>query len=251
MCDRNKGDKKMKTHKQKIQQSAAARLLTSGTDVPFGSDKYLHGMLAAFVLFWLWMLIRPYSWYNWWLENALTLVTLAVLGATFRRFRFSRLSYAMILLFLVLHTYGAHYSYNTTPIDKLMHSLMGFKRDNFDRVVHFAFGLFIAVPAWEFARRITGIGKGWSYAATSLVILAFGAFYELIEMWVALIVAPEIGTRFLGTQGDVWDSHHDMEAALIGAVLTMIAVAVLWSTWPARELQPRGKEEQKIRGAEK
>ena len=53
-----------------------------------------------------------------------------------------------------------------------------------------------------------------------------GAFYELIEMWVALLVAPEIGTLFLGTQGDPWDTHHDMELALYGAVIAMGVTAV-------------------------
>lgn len=59
-----------------------------------------------------------------------------------------------------------------------------------------------------------------------IIILSFGAFYELIEMWVALIVAPEIGTLFLGTQGDPWDTQHDMEVALYGSVLAMIIIAI-------------------------
>lgn len=200
----------------------------------FRSDKVLHGLMLVFVLFWLAMLIRPYSWYNWWLENALTIGTLLALAVSYRWFRFSRLSYALITLFLMLHTYGAHFSYNTTPLDTLMRSWFGFHRDNFDRVVHFAFGLLIAVPLREFGVRVMGWRRPWSYPLSSAVILAFGALYELIEMWVALIVSPEIGTRFLGTQGDIWDSQHDMEAALYGAVLTMTAAA-LWSRFAGRK----------------
>ncbi|WP_438448511.1 DUF2238 domain-containing protein [Gorillibacterium sp. sgz5001074] len=195
------------------------------TERRFRKNRILQAMIGGYAVFWLWMLIKPYAWYNWWLENLLVLAAAAGLGGAYRWFRFSNRSYALIILFVALHTYGAHYSYNTTPIDRLMHEWFGFHRDNFDRVVHFSFGLLIAYPAWEFFIRAAGLRKGWSYGLTPVVILSFGAFYELIEMWVALIVAPEIGTRFLGTQGDIWDSHHDMEAALIGAVLAMAATA--------------------------
>lgn len=199
------------------------------SDVPFRKDRLLQIYIGVFALFWLWMLVEPYAWFNWWLENLLVLAAGTYLAVTFRWFRFSNVSYALITLFIALHTYGAHYSYNTTPIDILMQDWFGFERDNFDRIVHFGFGLLIAYPVREFAVRVMGLGKGWGAAASPAIILAFGAFYELIEMWVAAIVAPEIGTRFLGTQGDVWDSHHDMEVALYGAVLAMLVhMVVRW-----------------------
>lgn len=62
----------------------------------------------------------------------------------------------------------------------------------------------------------------WTYFISVMNILASGAFYELIEMWVAKIVAPEIGTLFLGTQGDPWDTQHDIEVAMYGAMIAMV-----------------------------
>jgi putative membrane protein len=53
------------------------------------------------------------------------------------------------------------------------------------------------------------------------VVLAIGAFYEFIEWWVAVLVTPNLGDKFLGTQGDIWDTHWDMFLALAGAVLTI------------------------------
>jgi putative membrane protein len=197
------------------------------TDTTFREDRLLKGMIAGYILFWLWMLIGPYAWFNWWLENLLVFASAAYLCFSFRWFRFNNLSYVMIILFVALHTYGAHYSYNTTPIDELMQDWFGFGRDNFDRIVHFCFGLLIVYPVREFAVRAMGLGKRWAVAAAPTFILAFAALYELIEMWVAAIVAPEIGTRFLGTQGDIWDSHHDIEVALYGAVLTMLVIALI------------------------
>ena len=41
----------------------------------------------------------------------------------------------------------------------------------------------------------------------------------MIESAVAQTVSPELGTAYLGTQGDEWDAQKDMVAALTGAVM--------------------------------
>ena len=50
------------------------------------------------------------------------------------------------------------------------------------------------------------------------VCLAFSAFYELIEWWVALAIRSD-AEAFLGTQGYVWDTQSDMFMALIGSAV--------------------------------
>ncbi|WP_275900567.1 DUF2238 domain-containing protein [Paenibacillus periandrae] len=67
----------------------------------------------------------------------------------------------------------------------------------------------------------------WAYYLAPALVLGSGAFYELIEMWTAFIVAPEIGTLFLGTQGDPWDAQHDMAVALYGSIIAMIVTAAV------------------------
>ena len=49
-------------------------------------------------------------------------------------------------------------------------------------------------------------------------MLAQSGLFEVIESAVAHMVNPELGTAYLGTQGDEWDAQNDMAAALIGAV---------------------------------
>lgn len=195
----------------------------------FRENRTLQGMTLAYFAFWAWMAIHPYSRFDWFLENLLTFATVGALIFTHRSFRFSNLSYFLLLLFLGLHTLGASYSYTTTPIDVLMHRLLpSLQRDDFDRVVHFSFGLLLAYPVWEFLLRVARVRSGfWGYALTVITILSAGAFYELIEMWVAKAVAPEIGTLFLGTQGDPWDTQQDMAVALYGAMITMSLTATL------------------------
>ena len=51
--------------------------------------------------------------------------------------------------------------------------------------------------------------------------LAFSAFYELIEWWVA-IFTNEAANDFLGTQGYIWDTQSDMFWALFGSILALI-----------------------------
>jgi len=56
--------------------------------------------------------------------------------------------------------------------------------------------------------------------------LAFSAFYELIEWWVAASTG-ESAEAFLGTQGYVWDTQSDMALALTGAILALILLGKL------------------------
>jgi putative membrane protein len=40
-----------------------------------------------------------------------------------------------------------------------------------------------------------------------------------------VLAAPDVGTAFLGSQGDVWDAQWDMLLALLGALVTLPLVA--------------------------
>ena len=56
------------------------------------------------------------------------------------------------------------------------------------------------------------------------IVLAFSAFYELVEWWVALAVGED-AEAFLGTQGYVWDTQSDMGYALFGAVVALLMLS--------------------------
>jgi len=56
------------------------------------------------------------------------------------------------------------------------------------------------------------------------ICLAFSAFYELIEWWVA-ILSGEDAQAFLGTQGYIWDTQSDMALALIGATVSLLLLS--------------------------
>jgi len=63
------------------------------------------------------------------------------------------------------------------------------------------------------------------------VCLAFSAFYELIEWWVA-VASGAAADDFLGTQGYAWDTQSDMAWALAGAIIALVVL----SGWHDRSL---------------
>jgi len=67
----------------------------------------------------------------------------------------------------------------------------------------------------------------WSYVLPLAIIKSASGLYELVEMWVALIVSPELGAAYLGTQGDEWDAQKDMAAAMFGSLLCLAIIVVV------------------------
>ena len=192
-----------------------------------GNRHVLPGLVLAYSVFWIWLAIDPLNRGDWLLENLLVLVLVPLLILTHRRFEFSLASYYLIGLFLVLHAFGAHYTYAEVPFGFSLTDLGGLSRNPFDHITHFAYGALLMYPIRELLMRQTGVRGGWSYALPVCVVLAQSGFFEVLEAIVAMIVSPELGNIYLGTQGDEWDAQHDMAAALGGSVLT-ICIVFVW-----------------------
>jgi putative membrane protein len=182
-------------------------------------------MILWLLLLWVIMAIEPFNRRDWLLENLLVFIYAAVLVVTYRRFAFSNMSYMLFGVFLSLHLVGAHYTYAETPFGLWLQSTFDHTRNHYDRIVHFSYGLLNAYAFRELLMRVTGMRQGWSYFMAVVCILAFSAFYEFLEAAVAMIVSPELGDAYLGTQGDVWDAEKDAFLAFSGAI---IAMTITW-----------------------
>jgi len=195
--------------------------------------RYVSTLLGLLTLLWTGLAIEPFDRKDWLLENALLVVTIVLLAATYRRFPLSRISYTLIFLFLCLHTLGSHYTYAEVPYDDwwvslsgaTFNELVGWERNNFDRVVHFSYGLLIAYPIRELFLRIAGVRGFWGYFLPLDLTMSTSMLFELIEWFVAEVFGGDLGVAYLGTQGDVWDAHKDMALASLGALLTMSVTA--------------------------
>jgi len=193
------------------------------------------GLLSAFGLFFLLLAIAPYDRSDWLLENVLVFVTLILLVASYRSFPLSRVSYVLIFAFLFLHEIGAHYTYAKVPYEVFfqqnfnfsVNQLFGWERNNFDRVIHFIYGLFLAYPIREFYYRVANAKGFWGYFFPLELTMASSMIFELFEWGAAEVFGGDLGIAYLGTQGDVWDAHKDMALASLGAVVAMLITLIV------------------------
>lgn len=181
-----------------------------------------------FLIFWICFAIHPVNRMNWLVENILVILTAVILTVTYRKFRFSNLSYFLITLLLALHVLGAHYTYGGVPFSISIPGILSPTRNNFDRIVHFSWGLLITYPMYEFFLRIIGrMFYRWVYIISLNSILAASSMFELIEMWGSRIMGKELAVAYLGMQGDIWDAQEDIAMALYGSIITLGILAYL------------------------
>jgi putative membrane protein len=159
---------------------------------------------------------------SWLLEVGPGLALVAVLAAVYRRLPLSHFVYVCVFLHIQILIYGGYYTYALTPLGDWAKHAFGFSRNHYDRIGHIALGVFPCFLAREVLLRCTPLGRGgWLFFLVCSVVLAFAAFWELLEWWTALLAAPDVGIAFLGSQGDVWDAQWDMLLALLGALAAL------------------------------
>jgi putative membrane protein len=188
---------------------------------------YPQWLLCGFGLFWLALAIRPKERDVWLTENILTTVTVVALVATWRNWPLGHLSYTLIAAFGVLHTIGGHYTYALVPFEPVSQALGGTRRNHYDRVVHFAYGLLVAYPFFELLERYAQPAGAWSYVLSPALIMATSMAFEVLEWCAACVLGGDAALDYLGAQGDPWDAQKDMALATGGAIVTMLAIVLL------------------------
>ena len=183
--------------------------------------------LAIYFSVLTWSAIAPKDTITWWLEVSPAMIALIVMAMTYRVFPLTPLVYGLILIHCVILMIGGHYTYAEVPLFDAFKDWFGFERNNYDKIGHFAQGFVPAMVAREILVRKEVIpSDAWRNFFIVCFCLAFSAFYELIEWWVALL-SEEAAESFLGTQGYVWDTQSDMGLALLGSIM---ALAILSNT---------------------
>jgi putative membrane protein len=138
----------------------------------------------------------------------------------------------LVFVFLVMHEVGAHYTYSKVPYDAWSQSLsggtinglFGFRRNHYDRLVHFMYGFLLAYPMREVFVRVAGARGFWGYCLPLMMTMATSCLYELVEWGAALVVGADMGNAYLGTQGDELDAQQDMALASLGALVSLAIV---------------------------
>lgn len=185
-------------------------------------DKTLYASLAMLVLLALiWSGVAPYDRATWLLEVAPVLIAAPLLLWSYPRFPLTRLLYWVIAIHSLILILGGTYTYARVPAGFWVQDWFELSRNPYDKLGHFIQGVTPALLAREILLRLRIVAPGKMLGLLSLcVALAFSAFYELIEWWVALL-AGQGAEDFLGTQGDPWDTQSDMFMALLGALISV------------------------------
>ena len=182
-------------------------------------------LLGSMVVLLVWSGIHPHDRFTWWLEVAPIFLGVPALILLYPRLRLTPLVYTLIWIHCGILMLGGHYTYAKVPLGFWMEQWLGFTRNNYDRIGHFAQGFVPAMLAREiFIRRSPLAGSRWLPFMVICFCLAFSAFYELVEFWTALAEGGA-ATDFLGTQGDPWDTQWDMMLALIGAIVSLLLLS--------------------------
>jgi putative membrane protein len=184
-------------------------------------------MCAAMALIFAANAYRPERVFDFFLENAAVTILLTGLILSYRKLSLSDLSYLLIVVYLAIHEWGAHYKYSDVPLGEWMKPWLHTSRNMYDRVAHFSFGLMLSYPMQEVFMRSVGVTSRWRYLLPVEATLSFSAIYEMMEAGAASVLSPQRGEEFVGMQGDMWDSQEDMFMAGVGSLVAMVVIGII------------------------
>jgi putative membrane protein len=190
-------------------------------------NNWLKLFILVFIATWANSLIGTTDISNWILENVLVILFVAFLTITYKKFKFSDLSYLLICVYLCLHVYGSKYTYAENPFGYYLKDAFDMERNHYDRIVHFSFGFLLAYPMREMFLKWLQYPRWVSWLLPIEITLSISGFYELIEWAVADVFFKAQGDAYLGTQGDIWDAQKDIALAFFGAVLATTIVSAV------------------------
>jgi putative membrane protein len=184
--------------------------------------KKYYFLLLLFFIGLFWSGINPRNYGHWVGEIAAPLVGMIILIVTFNKFRYTIITYSVVLLSCYFMFVGAHYTFSRVPFFDWIKEYLGQDRNNFDKFGHFFQGIIPVLITRElFLRRKIVNNYKWISFISFCICMATTSVYEIIEYIVCTIAGGNPET-FLGTQGNIWDSQADMFAAALGGLFMLL-----------------------------
>lgn len=167
------------------------------------------------------------------LQQAGTILLVALMLTDLRKRWFSNLAFLGIALFTVLHLIGARYIYSYVPYQEWLQCLGDWEwlhstRNHYDRLVHLLFGLFLFPALLEVSRNRITSRQVMAVLVAWLMVQAGSLIYELFEWALTLVLSPEDAEGYNGQQGDVFDAQKDMALATLGSTIAAISFLITW-----------------------
>jgi putative membrane protein len=169
-----------------------------------------------------WSYIDHKLTFGWILLSVPIITVVSLFIFTYKKFTFTTLVYIIGFLYACLLMVGAKYTYTYVPLFDSISESMGWTRNYYDRVAHFAQGFVPFLIFKEYLLRKKILSKS---NITNLVIIAlvlgFSASWELLE-YVTAELSGMSQSFILDMQGDIWDTQLDMLSALLGAMASWL-----------------------------
>ncbi len=182
------------------------------------------GVLAVFALTW----VKPLWPVEQALHSSLTVLGLAGLWWVDRRWTLGVGAFAAICGFIAIHCIAARWLYSNVPYEQWLQAALGWspgeafgwRRNHFDRLILFLYGLCLTPALLQLARRAwPALRAGQAFALAVMLVMCSSLIYEWMEWAIALLMSPEAAEAYNGQQGDMWDAHADMLLATLGSLL--------------------------------
>jgi len=168
---------------------------------------------------------QPFDRLTWFLEVLPVLIAIPLLWATRAGFPLTRLLYWLIVVHALILILGGHYTYARVPLGFWVADALDLARNHYDRLGHLAQGFVPALIARELLLRRSPLVRGkWLFFLVLSACTLISVLYEFIE-WITALIADGASIEFLGTQGDVWDTHWDLLLCMTGAVAAQLLLA--------------------------
>jgi len=202
-------------------------------------------LLLVFIIMLIRSSIHPHDSFVWFLEILPAVIGVFTMILVSPKFRFTNLVNVLVFIHCLILLIGAHYTYAEVPVFNRLRDVFHLKRNNFDKIGHFAQGFIPVLIVREVLIRLRiismNINKYWLPYICISITLSYSALYELIEWGVAKATGTA-ADAFLGTQGDVWDTQSDMACCLIGSIISLILFTNLHNRYISRvEQMEKGK----------
>ncbi len=186
-------------------------------------------LLLAFAAIFVALGIAPAMREDWLLENVLVVVAVVWLVRSRHSLALSNPACVALFVLGVLHEIGAHWQYSEVPYDAWFAALsgvsldavFGFERNQYDRLVHFLYGVLVTPAAVELIEARVRPRGVWRVLVPLTFMMSHALVYELFEWFAAALFGGDLGIAYLGSQGDVWDAQKDMALAVLGSVLVL------------------------------
>lgn len=192
------------------------------------------GMLILYFLILVVSCVKPPFPDELYLQHSITVLVATFLVYTTIKNNLGNKAFAFIVAFMLLHIIGARWIYSYTPYDQWIKSLtgfsinsyFGFKRNQYDRLVHFFFGFLMLIPLREIYSRWFGSNLKISSHLAFLFILSASMIYEVFEWLITIVLSPDDANAYNGQQGDFWDAQKDMALAMLGALIMLLFISM-------------------------